>query len=255
MSETETQRAERLSRLTRALKSQTLKPCSPSHLPMTEHKSGISAELIDAPSRSALQTVVQSARVSFLSEGDQGGERDWKLAAYLARHNHTSPFRHAHYTFCISAPIFLMRQIMKHQVGCSWNERSGRYTQFDEREHWTPREWRTQDKRKQATSAAASSDTASRAQAIYERSMRESWTAYQELIDLGIGREQARAVLPQSTLTSAYLTISLQALAHLLKLREEEHAQGEAQELAHAIRRAFEAHDPDHARLLNLLTT
>lgn len=254
MSETETQRAERLSRLSRALKNQTLAPRPPGEPPSSEHKSGISAELIDAPSRSALQTVVQSARVSYLSEGDQG-ERDWKLASYLARHNHTSPFRHAYFTFRVTAPIFIMRQIMKHQIGCSWNERSGRYTQFDESEHWKPRQWRTQDRRKQATSVEADRDTANRAQAIYDRSMGESWTAYRELIDLGIGREQARAVLPQSTLTSAYLTISLQALAHLLKLREEEHAQAEAQELAHAIRRAFEAHDPDHARLINLLTS
>jgi len=98
-------------------------------------------------------SVVNSARISFASESETFGARDEKLLKYLWEHRHTSPFRHATLQFHIRAPLFVIRQWQKHQVGCSWNEVSGRYVQF-EAEFYTPDVWREQhESNKQFTSS------------------------------------------------------------------------------------------------------
>src|SRR5687768_7268862 len=102
-------------------------------------------------------TIVNAARVSFAkesewekvytSDGDttlcesQISEKDQKLITYLAKHNHWSPFAHAFLSFRIKAPIFVARQLVKHQVGLAWNEVSRRYVD-DEPEFWFPKVWR-----------------------------------------------------------------------------------------------------------------
>lgn len=77
-------------------------------------------------------SIVNAARVSF-GKRHQGElrQQDRKLIKYLWSHKHTSPFRHVTFTFHIKAPIFVLRQWQKHQVGCAWNEISGRYVKFD----------------------------------------------------------------------------------------------------------------------------
>ena len=72
-------------------------------------------------------SVVNSARVSMGRMSDELNEDDWRLIGYLWKHKHTSPFRHMTFQFHIKAPVFVLRQWMKHQVGCAWNEISGRY--------------------------------------------------------------------------------------------------------------------------------
>jgi thymidylate synthase (FAD) len=94
-------------------------------------------------------SVVNAARVSFHKEsvwerpdGDYAlAEKDQKLIAYLARHAHWTPFAHAFLSFRIKAPIFVARQLVKHQVGLAWNEVSRRYMD-DEPEFWFPKVWR-----------------------------------------------------------------------------------------------------------------
>ena len=88
------------------------------------------------------EEIVNAARVSFGKKIDKIEEKDLKLIRYLWKNKHTSPFRHIHFTFHIKAPIFVLRQWMKHQVGCSWNEISGRYVQFDY-EFFCPESWRS----------------------------------------------------------------------------------------------------------------
>ncbi|MDE3246718.1 MAG: FAD-dependent thymidylate synthase, partial [Acidobacteriota bacterium] len=91
-------------------------------------------------------SVVNAARVSFGKQKDTFEDSDRKLIKYLAVHEHTSPFRHAYMQFHVKAPIFVFRQWMKHQVGCSWNEISGRYVEFPNDEFFVPASFRQQAK-------------------------------------------------------------------------------------------------------------
>ena len=87
-------------------------------------------------------SVVNAARVSFAKEHKElDGIKDTKLIKYLAEHNHWSPFGHASMQFHVKAPIFVARQLVKHQVGLVWNEVSRRYVD-DEPEFYIPKEWR-----------------------------------------------------------------------------------------------------------------
>ena len=72
-------------------------------------------------------TVVNAARVSFAAESQEFSGRDKKLIKYLARHNHWTPFGHVQLQFRLKAPVFVARQLVKHQVGLVWNEVSRRY--------------------------------------------------------------------------------------------------------------------------------
>ena len=89
------------------------------------------------------KSIVNSARISFAKQVEEIGARDEKLIRYLWEHKHTSPFRHATLQFHIKAPLFVLRQWMKHQVGCAWNEVSGRYVEFNN-EFYLPKNWREQ---------------------------------------------------------------------------------------------------------------
>ena len=86
-------------------------------------------------------SVVNAARVSFAKDSKELSDKDEKLIKYLAKHNHWSPFGHASLQFRIKAPIFVARQLVKHQVGLVWNEVSRRYVD-DEPEFYIPQEWR-----------------------------------------------------------------------------------------------------------------
>ena len=86
-------------------------------------------------------TVVNAARVSYGKNKEQFDDKDEKLIKFLAEHNHWSPFAHASIQFRIKAPVFVARQLVKHQVGLVWNEVSRRYVDY-EPEFYTPDEWR-----------------------------------------------------------------------------------------------------------------
>lgn len=179
-------------------------------------------------------SVVNSARISFASESKTFGARDEKLLKYLWEHRHTSPFRHATLQFHIRAPLFVIRQWQKHQVGCSWNEVSGRYVQF-EAEFYTPEVWREQHESNKQGSRGEISDQEG-ASWSYANALLFCVEEYQRLLGLGVCKEQARMVLPLSLYTECYWTASLQAVIHFLSLREDSHAQLEIQWYAQAIR-------------------
>ena len=86
-------------------------------------------------------TVVNAARVSYAKTKEQFEAKDEKLIAFLAKHNHWSPFGHASLQFRIKAPVFVARQLVKHQVGLTWNEVSRRYVDFPP-EVFKPESWR-----------------------------------------------------------------------------------------------------------------
>ncbi len=188
-------------------------------------------------------SVVNTARVSFGKRKETFEEGDAKLIRYLATHEHTSPFRHAYLQFHVKAPIFVFRQWMKHQVGCSWNEISGRYVEFPEDEFHVPATFRQQAKVNKQGSEGAVSDQAAAAEA-YAASCKASVASYKQLLELGVCREQARCVLPLGLYSEVYWTTSLQAVAHFIRLRSEAHAQWEIQEYARAVRALVESRFP-----------
>ena len=99
----------------------------------------MSVELVDHMGSDL--SVVNAARVSFAKVSEEFTDKDNKLINYLAKHNHWTPFTHAFVSLRIKAPIFVARQLVKHQVGLAWNEVSRRYVD-EEPEFWFPTEWR-----------------------------------------------------------------------------------------------------------------
>lgn len=180
-------------------------------------------------------SVVNAARVSFGKVKTIFDDSDEKLIRYLAAHEHTSPFRHTSLTFHVKAPIFVFRQWMKHRIGSEFNEISGRYVEFPEDDFYVPEIFRKQSENNKQGSYGMI-DHQSSAQEAFLESMNASVTRYKELISLGVCKEQARCVLPVGMYSEVYWTVSLQAAAHFIRLREEAHAQYEIQLYAAAVK-------------------
>lgn len=170
----------------------------------------------------------------FIKQQRTISEKDQKLIAYLARHNHWSPFAHTSLQFRVRAPIFVARQLVKHQVGGVWNEVSRRYVD-DEPDYFKP-VWRwAPTNAKQGSGGSVDQATQERADAIFWNAVEVSHKAYLELLSLGIAPEQARAVLNLNHMTEWYWTGSLYFFARVCNLRLDSHAQGETQEIAKQI--------------------
>ena len=168
-------------------------------------------------------SVVNAARVSFgkkseMDRSDQWGppklkNKDAKLIKYLAKHKHMSPFGHAFASFHIKAPIFVSRQLVKHKF-LRWNEISRRYVD-DEPEFFIPDEWRGRaDDKKQGSDGVTYPDPD-----IYTFCNHTALRSYNELLEHGVCPEQARMVLPQSTMTEWYWSGSLDAFMDMCNLR------------------------------------
>jgi len=184
-------------------------------------------------------TVVNSARVSFNKESqlDELGAtspQDTKLITYLAKHKHFTPFTHPQITLRETVPIFVARQRFKHVVGFTYNEVSRRYVDDTPQFH-IPTEWRS---RPEGSVKQGSGDThplSAEMSNSYSEFLGMVEKFYSESIELGIAPEQARMVLPQSMLTSYYVTGSLAAFARLYMQRTDPHAQKEIHDLAYQI--------------------
>jgi len=179
-------------------------------------------------------SVVNAARVSFGKVSKKLSQKDEKLIAYLAKHNHWTPFGHTSITFHVKAPIFVARQLAKHQVGLVWNEVSRRYVS-DRPEAWITDLWRQQSDDKKQGSESFGVISQGIVEDIYASAISHSIDAYNRLLKLKVCEEQARAVLPQSMYTEWYWTGSVAAFARVCKLRLEETAQEETREVAVAI--------------------
>lgn len=207
------------------------------------------AELIDYMGDDI--SVVNAARVSFDKESnwdhydDKGNfkengvlaERDAKLIRYLAKHNHWTPFSHCTITLRETVPIFVARQRFKHVVGFTYNETSRRYVD-DTPEFYVPEVWR---KRAENVKQGSSDEGI---ELRYEEgqygsihndidvAMELVLETYKRMIAIGVAPEQARMILPQSMMTSYYVTGSLYAFARAYLLRIDSHAQKEIRDLA-----------------------
>jgi thymidylate synthase (FAD) len=182
-------------------------------------------------------TVVNAARVSFGKRKTEFDESDRKLIRYLLKHGHTSPLRHCQLQFHMKAPIFVLRQWMKHRISSEFNEVSSRYVELGSAEFYHPEKFREQSKSNKQGSTGEVITGAAQAHGSYDNAISQSQHSYDELRSLGVCKEQARCVMPVSQYSEVYWTASLQAVLHFLSLRLDSHAQWEIREFAKAVRK------------------
>ena len=196
-------------------------------------------------------TVVNAARVSFGKKKEALGysgvegkamrpvlhDTDVRLINYLAKHRHTSPFGHCFASFHVKAPIFVARQLIKHKF-LRWNEISRRYVD-DAPEFYEPDVWRGRSAdKKQGSSGEISIEHSD----FYVTELGDDGTlneaalfTYEALLEKGVCPEQARMVLPQSTMTEWYWSGSLDAFADMCILRCKDDTQEETRVVAQQI--------------------
>tara|TARA_B100001179_G_scaffold138708_1_gene100003 strand:- start:2764 stop:3468 length:705 start_codon:yes stop_codon:yes gene_type:complete len=204
-------------------------------------------------------TVVNSARVSFGKRKTTYSDGDRKLVRYLAKNKHYSPFRHMMVQFHIKAPEFVMRQWYKHVVGIettnssatkdhAWNEISGRYVPV--KDFYMPENWRKQSEdNKQASEGVLSDAAAKDCSNIFEAFMNNAQNAYNNLLDKGVAKEQARMILPLNQYTEVYWTASFQAITNFIELRAEHTAQWEIQQYANALKKLLHGIYPETVKI------
>ena len=199
-------------------------------------------------------SVVNAARVSFgkKSEWHQriySGEpnilktKDAKLIRYLAKHNHKSPFNHTFATFHVKAPVFVARQLVKHEY-MPWNEISRRYVD-EEPELYEAPVWRGRSADKKQGS---SGEVRSNANVHYFNN--NALQMYKQLLDEGVAPEQARMILPQSMMTEWYWSGTVYAFAKMCQLRMQQDTQQESREVAMQIDEYMEKLYPESWKAL-----
>ncbi|HWM37021.1 MAG TPA: FAD-dependent thymidylate synthase [Streptomyces sp.] len=170
--------------------------------------------------------VLWAARVSTageqsLEELSKDPERSKGLINYLMRDRHGSPFEHNSMTFFISAPIFVFREFMRHRVGWSYNEESGRYREL-EPVFYVPGQDRKLVQEGRPGKYVFVEGTDKQQQVVtetMEASYAQAYVAYQQMLAEGVAREVARAVLPVGLYSSMYATCNARSLMHFLGLR------------------------------------
>jgi len=189
-------------------------------------------------------TVVNAARVSFGKKVDTFEGKDEGLIHYLAKHKHMSPFGHAFASFHVKAPVFVARQLVKHEY-LRWNEISRRYVD-NPPEFYEPESWRGRPKdKKQGSSGVVDLNNINIFGEEFqggfgERTLIEGLNAkleddleaYTLLIKQGVAPELARMVLPQSTMTEWWWSGSLDAFSNMCNLRCKSDTQYETQLVA-----------------------
>ena len=188
-------------------------------------------------------TVVNAARVSFGKRKEAFTINDVGLVQYLAKHNHWSPFGHASLQFHIKAPVFVARQLVKHQVGLVWNEISRRYVD-DEPEFCKVDSWRARaENKKQGSDESKTIDEVYPPESDWKfptSSLKEQVETlalryYNTMLEYGVAPEQARMILPQSMMTEWYWSGTLYAFARVCNLRCKPDAQLESREVCDMI--------------------
>jgi thymidylate synthase (FAD) len=200
-------------------------------------------------------SVVNAARVSFdkVSELESNGnlkESDKRIIKFLARENHWTPFGHVSLSFHIKAPIFVARQLGKHQVGLVWNEISRRYVDSPP-EFFYPDNWRKRNVDKKQGShedefveeinfihpymGDINGNRVTITESVTKRTktiVTQAYNLYLEMLEAGVCPEQARMILPQNMYTEWYWTGSLIAFARVCKLRLKKDTQKETRDIA-----------------------
>lgn len=214
-------------------------PDFPSIDPLGDGKSLVM--LIDSMGNSL--STVNDARQSFDKRKDQWDEKDEKLLNYLVRERHTSPFRGVVFKWHVKAPLFIARQWWKHTVASTyvddqlgWNEKSFRYCSAEGVDFYVPLTFLKQsESNRQASSGPLEAHLQWDARAAYDEALQACRGIYEELVSMGVSKEQARAILPAAMYTSFTWTCSLQALFHYISLRIGKGAQIEIASYAEAL--------------------
>ena len=188
-------------------------------------------------------TVVNAARVSFAGESEEFGSRDKKLVRYLAAHGHWTPFAHVQVQLRIKAPVFITRQLHKHQTGLVVNEVSRRYVDFTPEFH-APEAWRKRAPNKKQGSLDETLDNDSLLYNSYWDLMTKAEDLYSFMLEKGVAPEQARMVLPQSMMTEWYWTGSRVAFARVVTQRLSDDAHYECRVVAEKIDQLLVNHEP-----------
>ncbi len=180
-------------------------------------------------------TAVNAARVSFGKMRTEMNDKDVTLLKYLIQHRHTSPLEHIQFTFVVHCPLFIRSQWHRHRTW-KYNEISRRYTSID-MEFYNPTQIRQQAESDRQ--ASVSQDDASwngENSKIIADFNQQAFEVYEQLLENGVAREQARGVLPQNMMTTFWATVDLSNLLHFLDLRDDAHAQWEIRQYAQAIK-------------------
>lgn len=191
-------------------------------------------------------SVVNAARVSMDKEStwefDDTGSftskhlsaGDVKLIDYLAAHNHWTPFGHAHLSLRIKAPIYVARQLVKHQIGLVWNEVSRRYVDTPPEIYIPDFVAGRADKVKQGSTGAAHEDSPAWVNAMSVL-CRHAESTYNNMIKAGVAPEDARMILPLNMYTEWVWSGSLAAWARVANLRCDPHSQRHTRAYGEAI--------------------
>jgi thymidylate synthase (FAD) len=179
--------------------------------------------------------VVNAAKVSFAKQSDNFGEAEEKILNFLIRERHGSPFEHNYLKFHVRAPIFVVREWERHRIGFSYNEESGRYTEL--RPHfYIPDIARTQKgKPGSYFFELGDNDQTEIVRTAVKMHSKQAFKYYQELLDAGVAKEQARIVLPLNTYTEFYFSCNARSLMNFLELRMAPNAMYEIRKYAEAL--------------------
>ena len=187
------------------------------------YRDDVTVELVKASASDA--DVIWAARVSTAGEQsmDEIGEdpaRSAGLINYLARERHGSPFEHTSMTFFISAPIFVFREFMRHRIA-SYNEESGRYRELKPVFYIPSKERKLVQIGKAGayTFVDGTPEQFDITVAAIKETCNLAYANYQKMLDAGVAREVARAVLPVTLYSSMYVTMNARALMNFLSLR------------------------------------
>ncbi len=185
------------------------------------------------------RAVVEAARVSYAA-GTRHPSDDRTLIRYLMRHWHTTPFEMAELKFLVRVPMDCWRQWIRHRTA-SINETSTRYSiAIDAAQTTAADGWRRQATcNRQGSEGFFDSVTGAAFSAAEAQLQQHARETYQQRLDAGVAREQARKDLPLSTYTEAYWKVDLHNLLHFLQLRMDSHAQWEIRQYAHTIGQAI----------------
>ena len=176
-------------------------------------------------------SIISAARTS-TGSSMKGYEADKKLLKYLWKNKHHSPFEQVVFTFHVTTPIFVARQIMRHRTG-SFNEVSARYKEM-EMTFFTPESWRAQSQsgNKQGSDGTIFPELWEDCHEAMEMAYYQIQKTYETLLIHGVAKEIARTVLPVGMYTELVMTFDLRNLLHFIELRLDGHAQPEIQEVA-----------------------
>lgn len=198
--------------------------------------------------------IAAAARVSLANDLKVRPDEDnYKLIKYLLKHEHGTPLEHNLLTLRVTAPLYVIQEMLRHRIGVSFNQESARYIQVLNRAY-VPQQFRGQSKSNRQASVVVDTIDQSLVADLYTKQVNEAYKVYEELLAKGVCREQARGVLPHCTYSSLYMTFNLRSLLHFLELRLGEGAQWEIRKYAEVFKQIAEPLFPLTFRAVNELS-